>query len=277
MTSRSGPLTEKVTAPQRQPPVPADPEDLARVSAIHRAASTRFLNHSCGMSQRSGPSREAWLVMFATRRLRVRPVALNTATAWLFIVGSACFVLGAVPGYVNLVGAAADGTTFFVGSIFFTSASFAQLVQSQSPSMTRVDVRSQHVRAPVKLTAWLPHDHNWLAAVAQFPGTLFFNVTTFRALQESGSVSEQDHQVWRPDAYGSTLFLVASVFALMALNGDALRWRMASLPWRISWINMVGSVLFMASALASYVLPSGELVSETVDTVGTGLGAACFL
>jgi hypothetical protein len=40
---------------------------------------------------------------------------------------------------------------------------------------------------------------------------------------------------------------------------------------------MVGSVLFMASALASYVLPSGELVSETVDTVGTGLGAVCFL
>ena len=209
--------------------------------------------------------------------VRIRPLALNTTIAWLFIVGSACFVLGAVPGYVNLVGATADGVTFFVGSIFFTSASFAQLVQSQSPAMTRVDEQTQHVRAPVRFVAWLPHDHNWLAAVTQFPGTLFFNSTTFAALHETASVTEQNHQVWRPDFYGSTLFLVASAFALMALGGDALRWRATSLPWRIAWINMVGSVLFMASALGSHVLPDGELVSESVDTVGTGLGAVCFL
>lgn len=40
---------------------------------------------------------------------------------------------------------------------------------------------------------------------------------------------------------------------------------------------MVGSVLFMASALASYVLPTGELVSTRVSVAGTFLGAACFL
>jgi len=210
-------------------------------------------------------------------QVRLRPVALNTAIGWLFIIGSACFVLGAVPGYVNLVGAAADGATFFLGSIFFTSASFAQLVQCQSPDMTRVDERTQHVRAPVRLWTWLPHDHNWLAAVTQFPGTLFFNVTTFRALHESTSITEQDHQVWRPDAYGSTLFLVASIFALMALGSAALQWKPESLPWRIAWLNMVGSILFGASALGSYVLPTGDMVSEAVDTVGTGLGAVCFL
>ena len=33
----------------------------------------------------------------------------------------------------------------------------------------------------------------------------------------------------------------------------------------------------MASALASYVLASGEVVDQTIDAAGTGLGAVCFL
>ena len=41
---------------------------------------------------------------------------------------------------------------------------------------------------------------------------------------------------------------------------------------------MLGSVLFMASALASYILPStDELVSTRLSVAGTMLGAACFL
>jgi hypothetical protein len=40
---------------------------------------------------------------------------------------------------------------------------------------------------------------------------------------------------------------------------------------------MVGSIFFMASALASYVLPSGELVSTRISVAGTLLGALCFL
>src|SRR4051794_24411073 len=52
-----------------------------------------------------------------------RPVDLNRLVALLFSVGSALFVVGSVPGYVNAVGEAADSVTYFVGSIFFTSAS----------------------------------------------------------------------------------------------------------------------------------------------------------
>lgn len=46
----------------------------------------------------------------------MRPVALNAAIAWLFIIGSALFALGSVPAYVNAVGATADSVTYFVGS-----------------------------------------------------------------------------------------------------------------------------------------------------------------
>jgi len=62
--------------------------------------------------------------------MRVAPVHLNSAIAWLFMVGSACFVVGSVPAYLNAVGGSIDGVTYFVGSIFFTTASLAQLLQS---------------------------------------------------------------------------------------------------------------------------------------------------
>ncbi len=61
-----------------------------------------------------------------------RPVSLNKAVALLFITGSALFALGSVPAYLNAVGETADSVTYFVGSIFFTSASFAQLLQPDS-------------------------------------------------------------------------------------------------------------------------------------------------
>ena len=93
--------------------------------------------------------------------MRAEPTRLNSAIAWLFVVGASCFALGTIPAYVDAVGGAADAATFFVGSIFFTSASYCQLVQSQSPGMTGVDERSQHARVGVRPWAWLPRDKGW--------------------------------------------------------------------------------------------------------------------
>jgi hypothetical protein len=207
----------------------------------------------------------------------MRPARLNAAIASLFIVGSACFVLGSVPAYVNAVGGVADGVTYFVGSIFFTTASFLQLLQAQTPSMTGVEEARQNTPEPVEMWRWLPHDRNWLAAITQFPGTLFFNVSTLAALAHNLSVQEQDRHVWRPDFFGSTLFLVASAFGILAVGGFS-GWKPRSLPWRIAWLNMIGSILFMASALAGYIVPrSGDVINIWVDVVGTLLGALCFL
>ena len=209
--------------------------------------------------------------------MTVRPVRLNSAIAWLFMVGSACFVLGSVPAWATAVGGWADGVTYFIGSIFFTSASYCQLVQSQSPATTGVDAVSQNVPVAVRLRGWLPHDRNWLAAATQFPGTLFFNISTFAALASNATASEADKSVWRPDLFGSVLFLVASGYGILAVSGRWLRWDPASLPWRIGWVNMLGSVLFMASALASYVLPTtNEVLDVRVSVAGTLLGAVCF-
>ncbi len=210
--------------------------------------------------------------------MSMRPALLNAAIAWLFVVGSSCFVLGSVPAYANAVGGPVDGITYFVGSIFFTAASFAQLLQAQSPAMTGVDEVEQRTRASVRLWNWLPHDRGWLAAATQFPGTVFFNISTLAALTHNASAAEQNRYVWRPDLFGSTLFLVASAFGVLAVSARFFSLQTRSLPWRIAWLNMVGSILFMASALASYVIPStDELVSTRVAVAGTLFGAVCFL
>ena len=52
------------------------------------------------------------------------------AIAWwigvLFAIGSICFALGSFPPYAIHVGNNADDLTYFIGSIFFTVASFLQ-------------------------------------------------------------------------------------------------------------------------------------------------------
>jgi hypothetical protein len=141
--------------------------------------------------------------------VRAEPARLNSAIAWLFVLGASCFALGAIPAYMRAVGAAADASTFFVGSIFFTSASYCQLVQVQSPGMTGVDQQHQHARIRILPWAWRPHDKNWLAAATQFPGTLFFNISTFAATAHNLTAAEADKHVWRPDIFGSVLFLVS--------------------------------------------------------------------
>jgi hypothetical protein len=210
--------------------------------------------------------------------VRAEPARLNTAIASLFMVGASCFALGAIPAYVHAVGAAADAMTFFVGSIFFTSASYCQLLQAQSPGMTDVDEQRQHTRIQALPWAWRPHDKNWLAAATQFPGTLFFNISTLAATVNNLSAAEADKHVWRPDVFGSVLFLVASAYAISALGVGFWRLQLRALPWWIAWVNMLGSVAFMASAIASFVLPSTDtLLDLPLANAGTFLGAVCFL
>src|SRR5260370_24100455 len=107
------------------------------------------------------------------------------------MIGSACFALGAVPGYAGAAGVTADGVTFFVGSLFFTAAACGQFLQSNNG-------RKRGHR-----------DKGWWAAAVQLAGTLFFNASTLHALTSSLSAAQQDRLVWRPDAYGPGVFPLA--------------------------------------------------------------------
>ena len=206
----------------------------------------------------------------------MRPRRLNAIVAVLFTIGAFGFALGATSSYASAVGPTPDAVTFFISSIFFTSASFLQLVQSQSPAMAATGTARDDERQHIRFLAWLPHDRAWLGAAVQFPGTLFFNGTTFWAVTIAVDNSQYDQVVWRPDFYGSVLFLIASFFGILAV-GRLRSWRPREAAWWVAWLNMIGSIAFMASAIGAFVIPrTGYAVDLTLADRGTWMGAVCF-
>lgn len=200
------------------------------------------------------------------------------ALAWwigvLFAVGSACFALGALPSYADAVGTNVDNLTYFIGSIFFTTAAFLQYFEAAttSPHLDRPAQRR------FKRLFVIQHKRiDWWAGLVQFVGTLWFNRTTFSALVVGSGGSASHHPIWRPDAFGSICFLVASWLGWAEVCHGRFAWRPDDISWWITLLNLVGSIAFGVSAIASYVKPNGQLVSLALTNIGTFVGAICFL
>jgi len=181
--------------------------------------------------------------------------------ALLFALGSTCFLVGPFPGFLQLVGPDADAVTFFVGSLLFTAGGAVQTAIAWPDRRRRGGGRA----------AW------WVATV-QSLGTLFFNVTTFRALHTTLSDPQYDRLVWRPDAYGSVCFLVSGTIAYVASERHGC-WPVPRGPgWWQPAVNLLGCVLFGISAIAGYVVgPSGTMLDLAAANWATSAGAACFL
>jgi hypothetical protein len=203
------------------------------------------------------------------------PGAIGWWIGVLFAIGSLCFALGAAPRYVDAVGDSADAITFFVGSIFFTTAGLLQYLEvANTGRVSAGDARGQRWR----LLTWEPHRIDWWAAVVQLAGTLFFNVSTFHAVDLSLSATQVNELVWRPDVAGSICFLIASGLAWAEAGHAWWSWRPTSISWRITALNLGGSIAFGVSAVASKVVPSTEQVRNvTLMNLGTFVGAVCFL
>jgi hypothetical protein len=181
----------------------------------------------------------------------------NTWIGLLFAIGSICFLVGPFPGYVQLVGSSADGITFFVGSIFFTSASLLQLTTTRLTGGGTID--------------------RW-AGATQLAGTLFFNLSTFEAMQDALDVTATNRLVWAPDVFGSICFLVSSALAYRSANGTFGRRTHRDGPTRIAVVNLLGSIAFGISAIASFVVPAtGDVLNLAAANFTTAVGAACFL
>jgi YrhK-like protein len=193
--------------------------------------------------------------------------AARPASWWiglLFAIGSVCFLVGPFPGFVELVGSAADSLVFFVGSIFFTSAALLQYLEAANA------VRGGR---RMRLLTFQPRRIDWWATVVQLVGTVAFNVDTFRAMQTGFDNVSFDRLVWAPEAFGSACFLISGILAYIEVGG-----REHNLEWRIAAVNLLGCVLFGISAIAGYVVPrSGSVLDLAAANVTTALGAACFL
>ena len=155
------------------------------------------------------------------------------------------FAVATIPGLGPP--AVAANALCFVGSWFFTTAGWMQLVLSDP------DRRLE-----------------WLSAATQFAGTVLFNVSTGTAVWATAVATERRF-VWAPDATGSVAFLVSGVLGLLALT--AMRTR----DGVVAWINMIGCVAFGVSALGAFVFRSGASANATLADLGTFLGALCFL
>ena len=210
-----------------------------------------------------------------TRTRWFEPSRSDWQVAALFIIGSSCFALGALPPYANAVGPAADGVTYFIGSIFFTSAALLQVLISAG--VIRADERPRSsVRWRGRVRS--PDRPEWWAGVVQFVGTLMFNISTYEAMQQGLTAAEANRRVWTPDARGCIAFLIASGLAYADVRRPWLRWRPRDLGWSVATLNMVGSIAFAVSAIGAFVLPStGDVASLVLDNLGTFVGGLCFL
>ena len=160
-----------------------------------------------------------------------------------------------------------------ISSIFFTSAATLQLVESANADRGPADTARRF-----RLVTFEPRRIDWWACAVQVAGTLFFNVTTFRALQTGLDSNEYDRLVWAPDAYGSICFLVSGYLAYVEVSGGFASRPRRSLEWWIAAVNLLGCVAFGISAVAGYVIPStGSAVDLARSNVFTAAGALCFL
>jgi hypothetical protein len=210
----------------------------------------------------------------ATESMWWAPQSRGWWIAILFGVGSILFALGALPLYASAVGPSATSITFFVGSIFFTSAGTLQYREA----VDAVGRAADPGRPPRRWLVWAPGHLGWTASAVQLAGTLWFNLSTGYAIHTSLSAATADARVWRPDALGSIAFLVASTVAWVEVCHGWWAWWPRSIGWWITVVNLLGSIAFGVSALASYVVPTTDsLRNVELSNLGTFVGAIGFL
>ena len=202
-----------------------------------------------------------------------QPRAIGWWIALLFAIGSACFAIGVVPAYAAAVGTSGDAWTFFIGSVFFTSAGYLQFLQAiNAPSDAPGASRARR-----RLIAWQPRRIDWWACGVQSIGTVFFNVSTFAATRVALDPTQAHRLVWAPDMLGSIAFIGASWLAWVEVCHRWFAWRSGDISWWIVAMNLAGSLAFLVSAFAAYTNPEdGEVANLPVANLGTFVGAVGF-
>lgn len=169
------------------------------------------------------------------------------------MVGSALFALGCVLFLAAVEHELILDSVFFAGSIFFTAAAFLQFRQSLNLGRTAFH-----------------------SAMAQFIGTLMFNLNTFDAFFDLNWI-EQDLLIWTPNILGSVLFQLSGCLAMLDICKRWWCWNFQSISWWIGFINFIGCIAFMFSAVLSFAMPvTIPAIFAIWATIFTLIGACCF-
>jgi hypothetical protein len=151
------------------------------------------------------------------------------------------------------MGAGVANVLTFIGSWFFTTAAWMQLVLSG---------RGRRLA--------------WLSAATQFAGTLLFNVSTGASVW-AHAVRAERRLVWTPDATGSLAFFISGALAVVAVTVSVGIFEFRSRDWTAVWINMLGCIAFGISAVGAFIRKTGVTEDEVLANLGTFVGALCFL
>ncbi|MFB4422613.1 hypothetical protein C5F59_016140 [Streptomyces sp. QL37] len=200
---------------------------------------------------------------------------LNAIAAGAFTVGGGLFAAGAARAQFG-TGDATSAWIYFVGGLFFNTGGYASLLQVINAP--RQDSRIGALSARRwRWWSYEPGRIDWLSTLLLFVGTLVFGINLLGSLMQGLSVRQANALIWSPDLIGCTLFLVSGHLALVEVCHGRPGLRTRDLGWWIVAVNQLGSVLFMASALADFTRPAtGSVLNVDIANWGTLTGAACF-
>jgi len=198
----------------------------------------------------------------------------NGVAAGAFLVGGSLFAIGALLAQADIGGPRLAAVVYLVGGVFFSTGGYASVLLAINAPHRRRD--GTWARAPWRWWAEHPGSFDHLAAVTLFAGTLVFGVNLVDSLLGNLTPAQEDRLVWNPDIIGCILFLVSGFLAMVDISGSWWRLRGEGLGWWIVFVNQVGSVLFMASGIASFVRADGDMIAVALANWGTFGGAVCF-
>jgi hypothetical protein len=198
----------------------------------------------------------------ADRRLQLT----NGVAATAFVVGGSLFCVGALLAQAHVAGPRLAGAIFLAGGAFFTTGGYTSVLLAANDRSGRW-----------RWWSFEPRRLDWASAFVLFVGTLYFGISLLAALIGDLTTAQEHRLVWSPEVIGCVLFLVSGHLALLQLRREGRWGRRAGGGWRIAVVNQVGSVLFMAAAIAAFVRPStGDELAVGIANWCTFAGAACF-
>lgn len=179
---------------------------------------------------------------------------VNAISATAFVIGGSLFAIGAGLSQADVGEPRLAAGVYLIGGVFFSTggATGVRLSRGGSPLVQ-------------------------LSALVLFVGTLIFAINLLDSFIGDLTPAQYDRLVWSPDMVGCALFLVSGHLAMVEISGNWLPcWRPGDLGWRIVAVNQLGSVLFMVSAVASFVRGDGDMAAVDIANWGTFTGALCF-
>jgi len=200
---------------------------------------------------------------------------VNAVSATAFVIGGSLFATGAALAQGDVGGPLLPASVYLVGGVFFSTGGYAALLQVINGPRERDD--GSFAAGAWRWWASEPGRLEWLSALVLFVGTLVFAINLVDSFLTELTPRQADRLIWSPDMVGCALFLVSGHLAMVEISGTWLPcWRPRSLDWQIVAVNQLGSLLFMVSAVASFVHTDGDLTAAGIANWGTLAGAVCF-